>query len=82
MTYSFSRRPHLISSKMISLNVNFQNTSGSMLSGIAISNPQLQAGMKMSADVSIRSLPPGDSHSASVGINFNDTLQPAKFEIW
>ena len=45
-------------------------------------SPQLQAGMKMKGDVSIKSLVAGDSQSATIGIDFNDTLQPAKFEIW
>ena len=81
MTYHFARRAHITSSKMIGIDVTFQNTGDSTLNGIRTGSPQLQSGMKMGGDVNIKSLTSGSSQSVTIGIDFNDTLQPAKFEI-
>ena len=37
--------------------------------------------MRLGGDANIKSLTTGSSQSVSIGIDFNDTLQPAKFEI-
>ncbi|CAI7996336.1 AP-3 complex subunit beta-2 [Geodia barretti] len=81
VTYHFCRRSHITSSKMVAIDVTFQNCGDSTLSGIRTGSPQLQSGMRMSSDVNIKALTAGTSQTVTVGIDFNDTLQPAKFEI-
>ena len=66
---------------MVAIDVTFKNCGNSTQNGIRTGSPQLQSGMKMSADVNIKSLATGSSHPVTIGIDFNDTLQPAKFEI-
>ena len=66
---------------MVAIDVTFQNSGDSTLNGIRTGSPQLVSGMRMSSDVNIKSLAVGSSQQVSVGIDFNDTLQPAKFEI-
>ena len=82
VTYTYTRRPHLSSSKMIGFELLFQNTSSSSISNIEINKSQLQSGMQMTDIPTIPQLGPGASISVSLGINFNDTLQPASFNIW
>eukprot|EP00731_Ephydatia_muelleri_P016792 Em0009g1216a len=81
VTYTYTRRPHLSSSKMIGFELLFQNTSSSSISNIEINKSQLQSGMQMTDIPTIPQLGPGASISVSLGINFNDTLQPASFNI-
>lgn len=79
--YHFTRKPHLASSKMLGLELIFQNTLDSGLSGIAIGSMRLQAGMRMKDTSTVMQLTAGSSRTVTVGIDFNDTLQPAKFDI-
>ena len=83
VVYQFSRRAHHTSSKMVALDLTFQNCSSATLSGIRVDMPQSQSGVKMSTgNANIKSLTVNTSHPMSIGIDFKDTLQPAKFEIW
>ena len=67
---------------MLAVELIFKNTSDSPLSGITIGDTRLQAGMSMRDTNGINQLAPGSTSNLTVGINFNDTLQPAKFDIW
>ena len=80
--YRFTRRPHISSDKMLAVELIFKNASDSPLSNITIGDTRLQAGMSMRDTNGINQLTPGSSSTLTVGINFNDTLQPAKFDIW
>lgn len=81
--YRFLRKPHLSSDRMISVELTFTNTGSTPISEVTIGGSgQLQAGMKMAANVKLSQLAPGGSMSSTIGIDFNDTLQPAKFSIW
>ena len=80
--YKFLRKPYIESNKMVAVELIFENTSSSIMNGISVGSAQLQSGMKMNASVSISQLAAGGSISSTVGIDFNDTLQPAKFSIW
>ena len=66
---------------MVAIDVTFQNCSDSTQNGIRTGTHQLQSGMKMGGDANIKSLTTGASQTVNIGIDFNDTLQPAKFEI-
>lgn len=80
--YRFMRKPHLSSNKMVAVEITFQNTTDSPISGVSVKAAQLEAGMKMNATVNINQLVPGGSMAGSIGVDFNDTLRPAKFNIW
>ena len=80
--YRFTRRPHISSDKMLAIELTFKNTSDSPLSNISIGDTRLQSGMSMRDTNGINQLAPGSSATLTVGVNFNDTLQPAKFDIW
>ena len=80
--YKFTRRPHISSDKMLAIELTFKNTSDSPLSNIGIGDTRLQSGMSMRDTNGINQLAPGSSATLTVGVNFNDTLQPAKFDIW
>ena len=79
--YRFLRKPYIASDKMVAVELIFENTSQSTMSNITIGSTQLQSGMKMNASVNLSQLPVGDTVSSTIGIDFNDTLQPAKFKI-
>lgn len=80
--YRFLRKPHISSNKMIVVELTFQNTSNSMINGISVESTQLQSGMKMHANSTVSQIAPGGAVNTTVGVDFNDTLQPAKFNIW
>ena len=80
--YKFTRRPHISSDKMLAVELIFKNTSDSPMSSITIGDTRLQTGMSMRDTNGINQLATGSSSTLTVGINFNDTLQPAKFDIW
>ena len=79
--YRFTRRPHPYSASMLAVELEFTNTTDSVLGPISVGSPRLPVGMEMKEVGEIPQLPPGSSLSMTVGINFNDTLQPAKFDI-
>ena len=66
---------------MIAVELMFRNTTSSSINNITLGSAQLKSGMKMNASVSISQLTPGGVMNSTIGINFNDTLQPAKFSI-
>ncbi|KXJ22678.1 AP-3 complex subunit beta-2 [Exaiptasia diaphana] len=80
-TYRFTRVPCIYSTSMVSVEITFTNTSDQPVEGIQISNKNLGSGLKLQEFQEIASLAPGASLSVSIGINFNDTTQPAKFSI-
>lgn len=79
--YRYLRKPHLSSDKMVAVELTFQNTSSSVINGVSIGATQLQSGMRLDAGVSSLQIGPGNSMNMTIGIDFNDTLQPAKFQI-
>ena len=67
---------------MLAVELEFSNTTDSALGPISVGSPRLPVGMEMKAIGEIPQIPPGNSLSMTVGINFNDSLQVAKFDIW
>lgn len=82
VTYRFLRKPYLSSDKMVAVELTFRNTSSTTISEITIGATKLQSGMKMQANVAVPQLLSGGNITTIVGIDFNDTLQPANFDIW
>ncbi|XP_060063674.1 AP-3 complex subunit beta-2-like [Ylistrum balloti] len=81
VTYKFTRTVSIFSPKMVSIEMTFVNTSDNTISGIHIDNKKLQPGMEIHDFPEIASLGQGASTSVLLAINFNDTTQPAKFNI-
>lgn len=79
--YRFLRKSFIASEKMVAVELTFENTSQSTMSSISVGSTQLQSGMKMNASINISQLPAGGTMTSTIGIDFNDTLQPAKFKI-
>ena len=67
---------------MLAVELEFSNTTDSALGPISVGSVRLPVGMEMKAVGEIPQIPPGNSLSMTVGINFNDSLQVAKFDIW
>ena len=78
--YRFSRTPHPASNKMIAIELICTNVSNGDFVSVSITNKKLQMGMSMS-ELSEFDLVKGASLSKTIGIDFNDTLQSAQFEI-
>lgn len=79
--YKFTRRAHVYSPKMVAIEITFTNKSDGTLSGISIGSKRLQSGMAIKDIPQLTQLAPGGSISVTMGIDFNDTLQPAKFDL-
>ncbi|XP_049826846.1 AP-3 complex subunit beta-2 [Aethina tumida] len=80
-TYRFTRCPHLYSPSMTNINVLFTNTGNEDVTNIRLGKKNLAAGMSVHDFACITRLPPNCSLPATLGIDFNDTTQPANFEI-
>jgi hypothetical protein len=78
--YRFTRQPHLASNKMVTIELICTNVSQGDFSSLSIANKKLPQGMSMS-DLSDFDLVKGATCSQQVGIDFNDTMQSAQFEI-
>ena len=78
--YRFPRTTNTSSNKMISIELMFTNVSNGDFVSVKIANTKLQAGMSMS-DMFEFDLSKGATVSKTMGIDFNDTLQQAQFEI-
>ncbi|XP_053385509.1 AP-3 complex subunit beta-2-like isoform X2 [Mercenaria mercenaria] len=81
VTYKFTRTISIFSPKMVSIELSFTNGSDKTLSGIKIGQKKIQSGMEIHDFPEIAALAPKNSTTVLMAINFNDTTQPAGFEI-
>ena len=82
MQYRYTRKPHLFSASMTSIQLTLNNLdSQEDLTDIKIGSKTLAPGMSMHDFPGISKLNPNESRSVSIGINFNDSTQAAKFDI-
>lgn len=81
ITYRFTRAPHLYSAKMISIELTFTNHGNMEITDVQISQRGLQAGMSLNETPMIENLNPKQSWTGVLGLDFNDSTQPANFEI-
>lgn len=80
--YRFLRRPHISSAKLVGVELTLQNTLDTPLGAVSVGDTRLQSGMCLRETGGVSGLPAGSSSSFTIGIDFNDTQQPAKFDIW
>ncbi|KAL1395446.1 hypothetical protein pipiens_011243 [Culex pipiens pipiens] len=81
ITFRFTRAPHLYSAKMISIELTFTNHGNVELTDIQLGQKGLQAGMSLNEFPPIEILNPKQSWTGILGLDFNDSTQPANFEI-
>ncbi|BFY98475.1 hypothetical protein BsWGS_01515 [Bradybaena similaris] len=81
VTYKYTRTISLFSPKMVSIELTFTNAGEAPFSGIKIGDKKIHSGMEMHDFPEIVSLGVGASTSVLMGINFNDTTQPASFQL-
>lgn len=81
VVYRFTRNPHLYSPKMVSIELSFTNTTNDEITNIKVGSQNLAMGMEMHSMPDIESLAPRATISTTLGIDFNDTTQPANFEM-
>ncbi|XP_041444277.1 AP-3 complex subunit beta-2 isoform X1 [Xenopus laevis] len=81
MEYIFSRQPFTPDNRMVSVQVQISNKTENEVKNLRISDPKLLSGMRMQAFQEIESLPPGESATVIIGIDFCDSTQAANFQI-
>ncbi|XP_053697786.1 AP-3 complex subunit beta-2 isoform X1 [Sabethes cyaneus] len=81
ISYRFIRSPHIFSTKMISVELVFTNRGNMELTDILIGKKSLQAGMHLKEFPPIQVLNPKQSRTCILGLDCNDSTQPANFEI-
>ncbi|XP_048583521.1 AP-3 complex subunit beta-2 isoform X2 [Nematostella vectensis] len=79
--YRFTRSPCIYSTTMVAIEITFTNTSDTSISGIHVGDKKLGSGVKLYEFQEIGCLKPGATISVTLGIDFNDTTQPANFDI-
>ncbi|ESO88349.1 hypothetical protein LOTGIDRAFT_126173 [Lottia gigantea] len=81
INYKFTRTVSVFSPKMVSIELMFTNSGDEPLTNIKLGEKKLQTGMEIQEFSEIGSIAPGMRSTVLIGINFNDTTQPAKFDI-
>ncbi|GAB6018942.1 AP-3 complex subunit beta-2 [Chamberlinius hualienensis] len=81
IAYRYTRNPNVYSLKMTSIELSFTNHNNEPISGIKVGKKKLASGMEMHEFADIELLPPLSTTSTTLGLNFNETTQPAEFEI-
>lgn len=81
LSYRFTRAPHLYSSAMCSIELQFQNRSDQELTSIRMGQQQLPPGMHLSEFAPIAQLQPQQLASGILGVDFNDTTHAIDFEL-
>ena len=79
--YRYTRKPHLFSESMTSIQLTLNNLGQEELCEIKIGSKTLAPGMAMHDFPGLAKLGPGCSQTVNIGINFNDSTQAAKFDL-
>ncbi|XP_033634375.1 AP-3 complex subunit beta-2-like isoform X1 [Asterias rubens] len=80
-TYRFTRNACMYSTTMVSVELNFTNSSDAVIQTIKLGESKLSSGMKLHEFPEVTNLGVGKSVSVTLGIDYGDTTQPANFEI-
>ncbi|XP_062559042.1 AP-3 complex subunit beta-2 [Armigeres subalbatus] len=81
ITYRFTRAPHLYSAKMISIELTFTNHGNMELTDVQIVKKNLQSGMSLNETPTLEILNSKQAWTGILGLDFNDSTQPANFEV-
>lgn len=81
VSYRYTRSPHLYSSAMVSLELQFINQGTEEISNIQMGQSSLPPGMQMQEFAPINLLISGQCVTSVMGIDFNDSTHAIDFEI-
>ncbi|XP_036390979.1 AP-3 complex subunit beta-2 isoform X2 [Megalops cyprinoides] len=79
--YCFSRQPFGPDPHMVAVQIQFTNNTETEATNICIQEPKLQSGMRIKEFPEIEVLPPGETFTAVMGIDFCDSTQAANFQL-
>lgn len=77
----FTRSPHLYSPRMTSVEISFTNSSSEEIRDISVGRKKLAPGMSLHEFAGIAVLTPDTTLYGTLGVDFNDTTQPAAFDL-
>ncbi|KAB7504364.1 AP-3 complex subunit beta-1 [Armadillidium nasatum] len=77
----FTRSPHLFSASMTNIELTFKNNNAEEIKDISVGGKRFSSGITMHDFASIPTLSPGASLHGTVGIDFNDSITSAVFDI-
>lgn len=77
----FTRSPHLYSPRMTSVELSFTNSSSEEIRDINVGSKKLAPGMSLHEFAGIAVLSPDTTLYGTLGVDFNDTTQPAVFDL-
>lgn len=77
----FTRSPHLYSPRMTSVELSFTNSGVEEIRDISVGTKKLAPGMALHEFAGISVLAPNTTLCGTLGIDFNDTTQPATFDL-
>jgi len=81
VNYRFSRHPHLYAPDLMAIELTFTNNGLEDSGEIKVGCKRLSGGMVVHEFPGILNLAPEQSLSATLGIDYRDTTQPAQFDI-
>ena len=79
--YRFTRSQHLVSAYLVTNELTFTNEGNELIKEIHVGTKNLPKGMLIHDFTQIPSLEVNSNLSSTLGINFNDSTQPANFNI-
>ncbi|KAJ7311318.1 hypothetical protein JRQ81_006934 [Phrynocephalus forsythii] len=79
--YYFSRQPFPPDSHMVAVQIQISNNTAAEVKNIRVNEPKLLSGMRVQEFKEIESLPPGETVSVVMGIDFCDSTQAASFQL-
>ena len=77
----FTRSPHLYSPRMTSVELSFTNSGAEEIKDIRVGAKKLAPGMALHEFAGINVLAPSATLCGTLGIDFNDSTQPATFDL-
>ncbi|EDV45810.1 AP-3 complex subunit beta-2 [Drosophila erecta] len=81
LAYRFTRSPHLYSSSMCSIELQFQNRGEKEITAIRLGQKTLPAGMQLNEFAPISVLQPQQTASGVLGVDFNDSTHAVDLEL-
>ncbi|KAM7350501.1 adaptor related protein complex 3 subunit ruby isoform 2-T3 [Cochliomyia hominivorax] len=81
VSYRYTRSPHLYSSAMVSIELQFINQGTEEITNIQMGQKSLPPGMQMQEFAPINTLCPGQCATSVMGVDFNDSTHAIDFEI-
>jgi len=81
VNYRFTRHPHIYAADMMAIELSFNNNSSQDSGEVKIGATRLAAGMQIHPFPGILNIGAEQSVTSTLGIDFRDTTQPAKFDL-